>query len=456
MKIHWINKERKALTIWQQNANKSPTCQHGIISSGKLTDYNIDIVTLQEPSVNFLNKTIASRDWVPIYPSTHDKHPDKTRSITLVWGDLLMESWEQLDFPSGDVTVLHIKDSWGMLTLFNIYNDCEHNDTLKELMSYHRSHAHQITGSELTQEEHHLIWLGNFNCHHPYWDNPEDNRLFSCDALESVEMLLRCVADIGMDMALPSGTPTHIHNVLKKWTRLDNVFTTEHTLDTISICDTFPEEQGPNMDHIPIITVLDMEISKAPLKKFRNFKDVDWESFNNTLKGNLAHLGLPSHIQSQSFLTHECNNLTKAIQDAIKSEVPISDINAKSKRWWSKELRNLHRESNKLGRTVYNYRRWPEHHIHENLLAACKKYSNSIQYVKQHHWRDWLEKATDLDIWTAHKYISAPASDGGKTRIPNLTIMQVAGTHLTNSNTDKSAALANCDIIVSFLCLSLF
>ncbi len=157
MKIHRINKECKALAIWQQNANKSPTCQHGIISSGKLTDYNIDIVALQEPLVNFLNKTIASRDWVPIYPSTHDKHPDKTRSITLVWGDLLTESWEQLDFPSGDVTVLRIKDSWGTLTLFNIYNDCEHNDTLKELMSYHRSHAHQITGSELTQEEHHLI-----------------------------------------------------------------------------------------------------------------------------------------------------------------------------------------------------------------------------------------------------------------------------------------------------------
>ncbi len=245
-----------------------------------------------------------------------------------------------------------------------------------------------------------------------------------------------------MDMALPSGTPTHIHNVLKKWTRLDNVFATEHMLDTISICDTFPVEQGPNTDHIPIIMVLDMEISKAPPKKFRNFKDVDWESFNNTLKGNLAHLGLPSHIQLQSFLTRECDNLTKAIQDAIKSEVPISDINAKSKHWWSKELRNLHRESNKLGRTAYNYRRWPEHHIHEDLLAARKKYSNSIQYVKQHHWWDWLKKATDPDIWMAHKYISAPASDGGKTRIPNLTIMHAAGTHLTNSNTDKSAALA--------------
>ncbi|KAH9052631.1 hypothetical protein EDB87DRAFT_1570290, partial [Lactarius vividus] len=130
MKTHQINKERKALAIWQQNINKSPACQHRIISSGKLADYNIDIVALQEPAINFLNKSIASRDWVPIYPSTHGKHPHKTRTVTLVRSDLLTESWEQIDFPSGDVTAIRIKETWGTLTLFNIYNDCEHNDTI--------------------------------------------------------------------------------------------------------------------------------------------------------------------------------------------------------------------------------------------------------------------------------------------------------------------------------------
>ena len=49
-----------------------------------------------------------------------------------------------------------------------------------------------------------------------------------------------------------------------------------------------------------------------------------------------------------------------------------------------------------------------------------KQYERAIRYNKRHHWRDWLEKASELDLWTVNKYIAAPASDGGSTRIPNL------------------------------------
>ena len=36
--------------------------------------------------------------------------------------------------------------------------------------------------------------------------------------------------------------------------------------------------------------------------------------------------------------------------------------------------------------------------------------------MKKNHWRDWLEKATDPDLWTAHNYVSAPPGDCRKTR----------------------------------------
>jgi hypothetical protein len=178
MNLYNANKERKALAIWQQNLNKSLNCQHDLISSGRLAKHNVDIIALQEPAINFLNKTIASRDWIPIYLSMHEKHPEKTRSVTLIRGDILTESWEQLDFPSGDVTAICIKESWGTITIFNIYNDCEHDNTINALTNYHREHTRNILGSETTSQDHHLIWLGDFNRHHPYWDKPEDNRLF--------------------------------------------------------------------------------------------------------------------------------------------------------------------------------------------------------------------------------------------------------------------------------------
>ena len=442
MKIHDINKERKALAIWQQNLNKSPNCQHSLLSSGRMARHNIDIVALQEPSINFLHKTIATQDWIPLYPSTHEKCPEKTRSVTLIRGDLLTESWEQLDFPSGDVTAVRIKEEWGTLTIFNIYNDCEHDDTLEALTSYHRQHARMIMGTETTHQDHHLIWLGDFNRHHPYWDKPEDNRLFTKEAREAAETLLKVIADLGMDTALAKGTPTHCHNVTKKWTRLDQVFITDHSLDAVTICDTLPEERGVNTDHIPIITVIDVELTKAPDRIARNFKDVDWEKFHKTLEEKLSELGIPRHIGSSFSLDRTCNKLTSALQNTIEEEVPRTNICVRSKRWWSKELTLMRRGVEKLGRTAYKLKYRTNHAIHEEHATARKKYDQSIQYAKKHHWRDWLEKASDPDLWTAHKYISAPAGDGGKTRIPNLRTQDLGSERTCSNNKDKSEVLA--------------
>lgn len=245
-----------------------------------------------------------------------------------------------------------------------------------------------------------------------------------------------------MDMVLAKGVPTHHHNVTKKWTCLDQVFITEHTLEAVTVCDTIPEECGVNTDHVPIVTVLDLELTKAPTQIARNFREVDWTKFCETLEGSLTKQGAPKYINNTHDFNRACGKLTQAIQDAINDEVPQTEINARSKRWWSKELTLLRRETEKLGRSAYRSRWWPNHPIHEEHATLRKKYNKTIQYSKQHHWRDWLEKATDPDLWTAHKYISAPAGDGGKTRIPNLTVQDTEGKHTYSSNEDKSGALA--------------
>jgi hypothetical protein len=114
--------EDTKLIIWQQNVNKSPTCQHDIISSRYLIDLGANIVALQEPAINCFSKTIATRDWTPVYPSTHEMHPENTRSVILVKAKLTSDSWQQLDCPSGDVTIIQLSGNWGKLTIYNIYS----------------------------------------------------------------------------------------------------------------------------------------------------------------------------------------------------------------------------------------------------------------------------------------------------------------------------------------------
>lgn len=88
--------------------------------------------------------------------------------------------------------------------------------------------------------------------------------------IDSAEKLISVVADAGLDLALPLKIPTHKHNVTKKWSRLDHVFLSEHLFDTLLSCEALTNNLGPNTDHLPVVTKLDLAIAKAPTKSIPN------------------------------------------------------------------------------------------------------------------------------------------------------------------------------------------
>jgi len=141
--------------------------------------------------------------------------------------------------------------------------------------------------------------------------------------------------------------------------------------------------------------------------------------------------------------TH-CEELTLAIQETIRVEVHTMEITPKSKRWWTKELSQLRAYANKLGRTAYKLRNSLEHQIHKDHKEAKSKYQNTLKGTKRQHWREWLEKAKDADLWTAHQTISAPPMDRGKVKIPKLQHKVGEADMVANTNDEKSAALAKC------------
>jgi len=153
------------ISIWQQNVNKSPTCQHDLISNNILVRKGINLIALQEPAINGFGLSIASRDWTPIYPSKHNDNPHSTRAIMLIRADVSTKNWNQIDFPSSDITVIQMTGQWGKITIFNIYNDSEHDDTIRLLTAFH--HRNQATLERAEEGVAHTIWLGDFNRHHP-------------------------------------------------------------------------------------------------------------------------------------------------------------------------------------------------------------------------------------------------------------------------------------------------
>jgi len=370
----------------------------------------------------------------------HATSLSKIRALTLISLTLSMDSWEQIKFPSEDITAIQIKGNRGKLLIYNIYNDGKSNKTIRSLITRHRNTVSMLENSGTSKP--HIIWLGDFNRHHPYWDDPNDERLFTNEAIEDTEILIEAVADASLELVLLSGTPTHIHNVTKKWMRLDQVFLSDHSLDLLIACDTNPDYRGIKTDHLPILTKLSLSVSKTKTIPFCNFQEVEWDKFKESLGKHMRNLDSSAHILNQQQLDRHCKELTLAIQHTITNTVPKAEICNKLKRWWTKELSQMCKHANKLGRTSYNLKADTTHAIHSEHKKAVKLYERTLATTKKQHWHDWLERADDPDIWTVHRLISAPNTDRGKSHIPALKYKTRDEDRIALSNEEKSTALA--------------
>jgi len=65
-----------------------------------------------------------------------------------------------------------------------------------------------------------------------------------------------------------------------------------------------------------------------------------------------------------------------------------------------------------------------------------------MEYNKRQHWRDWLKKVDEPDIWMVNRYVTAPETDGGKARIPVLKVIVDGEETIARTNSEKSTALA--------------
>ena len=169
-------------------------------------------------------------------------------------------NWATLDIPdTNNITGVQIKGPYGSFSIFNIYNDCTHSENEDKLQKYIQDHANLILGTE----NHHMMWAGNFNRHHPLWDNDEDTRLLTQQANRLAEGIIGLITTYDLVMALPKGVPTLQHMVMGRYSRPDNVFSTAGLSDRITRCEVVPALRPPSTDHFPIITNISLPQEKA-------------------------------------------------------------------------------------------------------------------------------------------------------------------------------------------------
>ena len=154
-----------------------------------------------------------------------------------------------------------------------MYNDSEQDNTIRLLTDYHSRHKDSL--EHTTMGEVHIIWVGDFNRHHPLWDSPKDTRLFTNEVMDAAKKLIEAITSTGLDLALPGRIPTHEHNITKHWSRLDQVFLSTHSKEVLTTCNMVPEQRGINMDHLPILTELRLEVAITEVKAIPNFHNMN-------------------------------------------------------------------------------------------------------------------------------------------------------------------------------------
>ena len=175
-------------------------------------------------------------------------------------------------------------------------------------------------------DQNHLVWLGDFNRHHLHWDAPADTRLFTQQALDKVGKLINLITNAGLDLALPPQIPTHQHSIMKCWSRLDHIFLSDHSTDALISCEVITNALRVKMDHLLIITKLNLSVTITLDRIFANFRNIDWDKFCTALRTHLAQLEAPTPIESQQSLDQECDKLTKTLQAVIAEQVPTTKI----------------------------------------------------------------------------------------------------------------------------------
>ena len=194
-----------------------------------------------------------------------------------------------------------------------------------------------------------MLWLGDFNRHHPLWDEDHNNHLFTAVALEASGRLLELVADYGMVQALPKDIPTLQSSSTSNWTHPDNTFCTEHTSDVIVSCKMAPERRGPKTDHVPILTTLDLSTLASAENPAWNYHSVDWDKFRSTLNDVLtSSVGPPRILEtSKEFQSAACK-LDEALHHTVETAIPRTHPHPHTKRWWTKDLTKTANELKEL------------------------------------------------------------------------------------------------------------
>jgi Endonuclease-reverse transcriptase len=405
-----------------------------VINTARPEDW--DVLAIQEPWIDALGKSRASQYWRIIYPANYyEEGRARIRSVLLINTNITTDCYSALPIYHSDITGVRFRGPHSSLSLINVYNEITNNDTTGCLYLF--LNANPLLARPLASD--HMIWLGDFNRHHPMWEEDGNSHLFESE--DAISPLLNLLYRHDMILALPKGIPTLQTNA-GRWTHPDNVWHTNTQVDPIQRCEVIPNIRPPLADHMPIITVVDLPLPRAVSPVTLDYRGADWPTVNNALNARLLAESPAVRLRTKDEFEAKVNKIVKIIKEVLEEQLEPKKPSPYARRWWTKELSDLRTLQNKLSNKSYKFRLLPDHPSHAEHKAAIKSFKKLLTATKKHNWIDWLENVDQRDLYLANKYISSEPTDYSSTRVPPLRIKVNGADGLAEDNNSKVEALS--------------
>jgi hypothetical protein len=156
---------------------------------------------------------------------------------------------------------LEFTGPFGKVRIYNIYNPCESDHMLLFLERHMSTEYNQrcTTQGGNTATSEHIIWLGNFNCHHPMWEMSHNTHLFTAANLNAVGVLINLLVSYNLVQVLPPAIATLEASNTMNHTRPDNIFCSSELENRFTKCKVEYHLRPVVTDHFHIISSLNLQ-----------------------------------------------------------------------------------------------------------------------------------------------------------------------------------------------------
>src|SRR5882724_13241068 len=237
------------------------------------------------------------------------------RSVLLVNRWIATDAWQQVDIGSSDVTAIVINTGKGKVLLVNMYNDSrQHQGLERSIQAFQERLCSGDTGGCTEQ----IVWLGDFNLHHPLWDVERNGHLFTRNNLVKAQVLIDTLAEFDLQMTLPKDILTLQALSTGNHMRPANVYISSLIADHVIRCHTLPEERPVRTDHIPIVTEVDLSLEEQTESPCLNFRIVDWKQVREMLASRIEGMNAQEEVNTPGELQLCVEELTRTVTEVIE------------------------------------------------------------------------------------------------------------------------------------------